>query len=439
MAVAILFGIENGVGLARTQPEQVSLATDVYYHAARAALKGGDFYAVTPPGLDGYHFLYPPVVMLPLLLYGLLGDPTLAYAVQTALNLLTGAALALVMVRTVERAGVELTRLDRGLIAGFTFLSAASAVTLVLGQVNLQLALAFALGAVWIERDREIAAGAVLAAAATVKLYPALVGAWLVRRRAWRTVAAATATGLGLLALGLVAFGPGPTEVFFTETLPGEMSVGTFADGPDPGAPFMTVRRQLAVVAPWIPGAAMFPAAMLVMTPVVLASYRTFEHAVSRLVGLHVTILAILSVIPLEPFYLSLALFPMVPLLYLLDAGPVDPGCARPLYLAGALVAAIPVTLAGIEATLSVLPVPGAVSGAILAAAPPVLSFALPPTFGVWAMLGACALYQHRAVAAESADPAGDPDDVSTDPAADASPERASPDEASAEGTDPDD
>lgn len=412
MAVAILFGVENGVGLARTQPEQVGLATDVYYHAARAALEGGDFYAVTPPGLDGYYFLYPPIVMAPLLVYGLLGDPALAYAVQTAANLLTGGVLAWVMVRTVERAGVELDRVDGVLVAGFTFLSAAAAVTLVLGQVNLQLALAVALGATWIERDRETAAGAVLAAAATVKLYPALVGAWLVRRRAWRTIAAATATGLGLVVLGVVAFGPGVTEVFFTRTLPGEMSVGAFTDGPDPGSSFMTVRRQLSVVAPWLPADAVLPASILVMTPAVLASYRTFEHPVSRLVGLQATLLAILAVIPLEPFYLSLAIFPTIPLLYLIDAGPVDPGRARPLYLAGALVAAIPVTLAGIESTLALVPVPGAVASAILAVAPDVLAFALPPSLGVYAMLGACALYQHRVVSAGSDELAADPTDA---------------------------
>lgn len=403
LVLGILVGVENAVGLARTQPAQVGLATDVYYYAARAALRGGDFYAAAPPGLAGYRFLYPPVVMGAILPYGLLGDPLWAYAVQWVLNVATGLALAAVMVRVVGRSGVELDRIDRLLVAGFCFGSAGAATTLVLGQVNLQLSLGIALGALLVERGQGRAAGAVLAAVATVKLFPALVGAWLVRRRAWRAVGAATAVGLGLVALGLVAFGPETTEIYLTRTIPDEMAVGAFPDGPDPGAPYLGLRRQFSVLAPWIPDDLLLPAGLLVLTPVVLAAYRTFADPVTRLLGLQATLLATLTALPLEPFYLSLALFPTVPLLYLVDAGPVDPGYARPLFLVGALVASVPVTLGGVETQLAVLPLPAAVDGAILGTAESAFAFVLPPTLGVWAMLAACGLYHHRAVSADEA------------------------------------
>lgn len=410
LVVGILFGVDTGLGLALTSPEQLSLATDVYHHAAQVALQGGDFYDVTPPGLPGYYFLYPPVVMGPLLVYGLV-DPGLAYAVQTVLNLATGVVLATVVVRIVERSGVELGRVDRLLVGAFCLLGAGAAVTLVLGQVNLLLALGIALGATWVERGRERRAGAVLAAVATVKLFPALVGAWLIRRRAWRTIAAATATGVGLALVGLVAFGPDATVVWATRTVPGEMSVGAFGGGPDPGAPYLGLRRQFSMVAPWIPDDLLLPASLLTVTPVVLASYRTFGSRVSRLVGLQATLLATLTVFPLEHFYLSIALFPTVALLYLIDAGAVDPGPARPLYLGGALVASVPMTLGGLHSALATLPLPAAVESAILGAVTPTFAFALPPTYGVWAMLAACVVYQHRAVSTPAPEDAVDPAD----------------------------
>jgi hypothetical protein len=392
LALGLLAGIGQAITLARLQPEQVTLATDVYYHATEAALGGGDPYSVTPPDLPTYYFLYPPVVLGAMLPYGLL-NPGAVYAVQTAANLLTTATVALVLLRTIERGGVEFGRLDTALIVAFAFGSTGAVTNLLNGQVNPQLSLGIAGGVLLVERGRETLAGVVLAAVATVKLFPAVVGAWLLRRRAWRAVGAAIATGCGLMLLGLVAFGPDLTTAWVTDALARESSVGTFEGGPDPGSNKVTIRRQIAFLAPGVPGEWLLPVGAAVLAPVVVAASRTMQTFRDRLVALQATLLAMLILVPLEPFYVSLAVFPAVPLLYLIAGR-----WPRRLYVVGFLLAAVPVTMSSLTVWIDTLSLSPGVADAITSVAGGAFAFALPPMYGIWLMFGACVLYQHRRI-----------------------------------------
>lgn len=390
LVLGLLAGIGQAYTLPMLSPEQVTLATDVYHHAAEAFLSGEDPYAVTPPNLPGYYFVYPPVVLGLLLPYGLL-SPGLAYAVQTALNVLATAGTAVVLVRTIERGGVDLDRVDRLLIGAFAFGSLGAVTNLLNGQVNPLLAFGIAAGVLALERDRETLSGVVLAAVATVKLFPALVGAWLLRVRAWRTIAAAIATGVGLFLLGVLAFGPDLTAAYVTEALARESSIATFEGGPDPGINKMTIRRQIAYLAPWVPGDLLFPVGAALLAPVVLASYRTVETLRDRLVALQATLLATLILLPLEPFYFSLAVFPSVALLYL-----VGGRWTRRAFLAGFLLAAAPLTMSSAEIWIETLSLSPGMADAITGIARAAFSFALAPMYGVWLMFGACIADQHR-------------------------------------------
>ncbi len=398
LGLGIVAGLTVGLGLAVVRPGQVGVASEVYYQAGRAVLAGRDFYAFTLADHPGFGFLYPPAAALVFVPYALLGDPWLAFALQTATNFAAVGVLGWVLVRTIERER-SLAPVDRALIYGYALASAGMAESMVMGQVNAWLAAGIAAGAFALERDRSTRAGVVLAGVAFVKLFPALVGAWLLRRRAWRAIVAATATGVGLLALGVVVFGDVPLETYLTETLPGEASVATFEDGPDPSSPYLTVRRQLAVLAPWIPAPWLLPAALAVLAPVVVACYRTVETLVDRLVALQATLLAMLVAFPLETFYLSLVVFPTVALAYLLDGG-----WTRRLFLAGTLVVSMPVTMTTVEHWGRVLP-PG-VAGSLLEVARAGFGVALPTMVGVWLLFAACVLYQHRAATGRST-PAG--------------------------------
>jgi len=396
LAVGIVAGLCNAVLFPLSQPEQVGIATDVYTLAARTALNGGDFYAVSPPAHPQFGFRYPPILVVAFLGHGLLG-PDGAFGLQTALNLATAGALALLLVRLTE-CGVELTWRDRALIAGFVFTSAASVSNLVMGQVNHQLALAIAAGALLLERERAGAAGIAFGLAATGKLFPALLGAWLLARRAWRAIAAATATGLALLAVGLIVFGPSLTVTYVTETLTAEASVGSFASGPDATAPYLTIRRQLSVLLPWLGVPWRTAVGALALGCVVLAANRSHATLTRRLVGLEATLLATLILFPLEPFYLLLALCPTLPLVYLLD-----PGRPRRLFLAGVLMVSLPVTYEGLLSGVKTVGLSEGIGSALRSIAQPAFQFALPAMYGVWLVLAACVLVQYR----ESADDSG--------------------------------
>ncbi|MFB6072308.1 MAG: glycosyltransferase family 87 protein [Halobacterium sp.] len=384
LAVGVLAGLGNAVVFPATHPEQVALASDVYYAAGRAALHGRGLYV-------GPGFLYPPPVVALFVPHAVLGDPVLAFALQTAVNLACLAGVAVVAVRLAERAGAALAPVDRALVVAFAVASPLPVVNLVNGQVNPVLALAVGAGVLALEADRRAAGGAAFGFAALVKLFPALVGAWLLRRRAWRAIAAATAAGVLALLAGVLVFGPGAYETYVTDVLTGQMSSGSFPDGPDPTAPYATVRRQLALLAPGLSGAGLLAASLAVVAPAVAAANRRVATLTDRLVALQGTLSGVLLAFPLEPFYRVLAFATLLPLLYLLD------GRSRRLLLAGALLVAVPVAYAAVALLADLAVLPPSVSAVVLDAARAVFSVVLPPTVGSWLVLAGCVTHQFRA------------------------------------------
>jgi len=382
LAVGALAGLVTAAVFPRQNPDQVALASDVYYAAGSAVLDGQPLYDVG--------FLYPPPVAVAFLPNALLGDTGLAYAYQILVGVLALAAVAAIAVRLAERAGASLDRTDRALVAAAVLASPPSVVNLVNGQVNPALAAAVGAGALALEADRERTSGALFAAAALVKVFPAFVGAWLLRQRAWRAVAVATAVGVGVLLAGLPVFGVDAYETFATSVLTGEANVATFPDGPDPSEPYATVRRQLAAVFPGLSGTQLLAASLAVVAPFVAAANRVTATATDRLVGLHAVLVAILVAFPLEPFYAVLAYPTLVPLLYLLDGRP------RGLFLAGSLLTIAPVTLGDVALVASLPVFPPGVSDAIVAAAETLFTYVRLPTVGAFLTFAACALQQHR-------------------------------------------
>ncbi|WP_232700920.1 glycosyltransferase family 87 protein [Halobacterium wangiae] len=385
LSAAVLSGLVTAVVFPAANPGQVALASDVYYAAGRAVLAGQPLYDVG--------FLYPPPIAVAFVPNALLGSTTLAYAFQILVGVVSLGAVAVVGVRLAERVGADLGRTDRWLVGAAVVASSPSVVNLVNGQVNPVLAAAVAAGVLAFESDREWASGVAFALAALVKLFPALVGAWLLRQRAWRAVAAATATGLGLLLAGLVLFGPAPYETFVTTVLTGEANVATFPDGPDASEPYTTIRRQLTAVAPGLSGGALLAASVAVLAPIVAAANRVTATLTDRLVGLHALLTATLVAFPLEPFYAVLAYPTLVPLLYALDGTP------RRLFLVGSLLTVVPIALADV-ALVATLPVfPQAVTDTLLGGAETTFTYVHPPTIGAALTLAACVLQQHgRAV-----------------------------------------
>lgn len=382
LALGIVSGIVTATTLPWAAPEQVGIASDVFYYAAQAALEGEDVYAVHPPDLPGYTFLYPPIVVLVFVPHALLGDPTLAYALQTILNIGAALGTAVVVQRALKRRDIPLESIDRALLYGFVLASGWTVSQLVMGQTTLWLAFAVALGLDGLERDRERLAGGAFAFAALVKVFPAVLGLWLLRRRSWIGVGAAIATGLGGLLLGAIVFGTDLTVYYLTEVLLGRHDGQSFEGVPEPDRNLATARRQLAFL--FGGGSPLVTAlAVAIVAPLVGVCYRSVETDAHRQTAIVATLVGTFLMLPLQPLYFTLLFYPLLVSLFVLPVGR-----PRRLLLAGTLVSFLRIQQELVRA--GVEPLPPSIAEPVLATTGTIFTVVLPPTVGLWLLLAGC-------------------------------------------------
>jgi hypothetical protein len=376
LLVGILVGLGWVAVTTRTDPAQVGIASDVYYHAGRALLAGGDVYGVAPPDHPGYTFLYPPVVALAFVPHAVLGSEFGALALQTPGNVAAAGVVVVAVVRALERRDVTFERADVALLAAFALLGVHALPLVVMGQVTLPMAAAMAWGFDALERGRARRAGVALAGAALVKLFPAAVGAWLLRRGENRTVAAAVATGLMGLTAGAVLLGPDLTVTYALTVLPTE--VGTTGGDLTPDPRYATVRRQFAALG--VAPALRAPLGAAALAVPVAALYRDVDGDVRATAALLGTLAATMLFLSLEPLYFPVLWFPLLVLLYRLP-----PGRARGTLLAGTLGSYLLVDIGTVALAAPLLP--AGVGPAVLAAARGLFTVVQPPSLGLWLLL----------------------------------------------------
>jgi len=386
LVLGILSGLSGLALLPFASAEQLMLASDVYRHGAETMLACEGFYDVSPSRLPGYTFIYPPIVILLFVPHALVGSAAGAFAIQTVLNVAFGLGTTMIVVRALEQRRIAVSQLDWALIAAFVLLSAHSAITLANGQVTIWLGFAFALGLYALDSDREAAAGTAFAAAALVKVFPAAIGLWLLRRRAWRGVAAAVLTGFGGLALGALVLGPDVSVTYLQEVLLGRYEGQTFDGVPAPDRTVGGAQRQIAALT-GLGSPALGILAVCVVAPVLLALYRTVETDRGRLAAVLGTVLATLLVVPLQRLYMPLFAFPLLLLLYTLPAGR-----ARTVVLAGTLVTFARVGYEQVVTWIGMAPLPSGVQSGALSLTEGVYTLVLPTTLGMWILLGGCVL-----------------------------------------------
>lgn len=389
LATGVVFGLRTAAVMWLGRADMFALNFKVYYYAAETAIAGGDFYAATPPDWPAYRFLYPPLSVLAFYPAAIPGNWMPGFVVHTAGAVALGTAGAVLLGRYIERAGRSISRLDYGLIAGFLVLSIHSVPSLFYGNVNVQLAALTVAGFVALDRGREELSGVAFALAAFVKVFPALFGVWFLRRRAWRAVAAAIGTGLGLLALGVPAFGVGTTRTYLEEALLPRNRAELFQGGLDPNSAYITLRRPLSVAFPEMNSTLLVALPFLLLAPVVLYLYTDLDDRVDRLVAIHGTVTATLLALPSYFIYYVYLVFPLVALLYLMDDVP-----ARRAFVAGAFVANLSFTLNNAENVVRLLP--EAVQPALFSVVRPVFTFMSPIEYGMLLMLAACVAYRRR-------------------------------------------
>lgn len=214
LAAAIVATLLPGLGIAALDlipiPAQLDFAT--YYLAAQALSAGQspyvpaslDVLANRQGGIPHVAYLYPPAFAVLLVPLALLPFPA-ANALWFGLNLacyLAGVALLLRL--------LALPIAWRRALLGLSLLVPALHHTLELGQVT-SLLLALAAGAlVILQRNRrgaEIVGGALIGAAAAIKLFPLLWALPLLVRRSWFALAGLATALLTSALIGLIAGG----------------------------------------------------------------------------------------------------------------------------------------------------------------------------------------------------------------------------------------
>ncbi|MFT4884287.1 MAG: hypothetical protein ACI8U4_001801 [Natronomonas sp.] len=385
LVIGILVGIVSFAFMWLTAPEQVRLASNVYLRAGEALLAGENVYEVSPPGLE-YYYLYPPIVTLLFVPHALIGSSPVAFAIQTALNVAASVGTAAVTFRALQRRGVTVERLDFALLAGFVLTSAYAAIPLINGQVTHWLALAFAVGFDALDRRREALAGAAFAGAALIKVFPAAIGLWLLRRRAWRAVCVAVLTGLGGLLLGALLFGPDLTVTYFSDVLVGRYTGSSFDGTPTVSRNVDGIRRQLAALID-VSRPVRTVLAAAILAPFLAVLYNRVNTDYRRQAAALGTVVATLLFLPLQPMYSLLFVFPLSILLYRLPAGR-----PRTVLLVGVLFSYLVVGYEEVEIAVGAAPLPAGVSAPLLDIAETVFTVILPPTVGLWLLLVACVL-----------------------------------------------
>ena len=403
LALGVLVGLAPFARAVLLEPWRFGYNYRVYHYTARAVLDGQPMYGVGYSAVESFHYLYPPITIVGFVALSFAGELG-GYLLHTAGSVLVGVGLAWLVVRYVDgslwqasddphRGGpatdpVRLTAPDGLLVAAYVLCSVHAMPSLLYGQVNVHVAAALALGVVWLEYDREWASGVAFAFAAFLKVFPALVGVWLLRRRAWRAVVAAVGTAAAGFALGLLAFGVDTTRAYVAEVLLGQTRSAEFVGGVSPDAAYTTLLRPVSVLLPSLDPALMSVLALVLVAPLVAVTYQRLTTRLDRLVAVYVTFVGMLLVVPTYPIYYVYTFFPQVSLCYLLT------GRARRLFLVGVAATNVPLELSHLrEYGPDLL---GGAAGTLVTVLDGPLTLASVHLYGLLLTLLACLVYERE-------------------------------------------
>ncbi len=389
LGTGFLFGLGYVAYMLAFEPSAVGINLEVYYVAAQASLDGENFLTVAPERVPWFTYVYPPLSIVLFYPVALFPSWQTGIVAHTLVTIAVGIVTARILVHYLASHGRALSRVDQFLVTGFVVASSHAGPSLVYGQVNHHLALAMTIGFVLLERGRQTLGGTAFAMAAFLKVFPAAVGVWLLRQRAWRAIGGAVTTGLGLFTLSVLTFGVDLNHYYLTEALLPRLEHQAFLGGLDPGASYLTLRRPLSVLFPTGPPLLWAGVAFLCLAPPVALLYRDVSTVMDRLLAIQGTLIGMLLFFPSFPIYAVVLYFPLIPLLYLLE-----PGRPRQLFVTGALLANLSVRLDDVRELLSIVPLSElqSLSGPLT----PVFTYVTPPLAGLLLMLVACVLYKRE-------------------------------------------
>ena len=342
MAVAVYLVVVSNV-----QP----IDFQAFYFAAERALEGEPFVgrspppevqATWPPGASS-SWVFPPVVVLYFVPFTLL-PASLAWLAQDVLNVVFVALTAGVLLGL--RGQTDWNRASRLAFAAL-LCNPYSVVDLAQGQLNSLVLLLLVGGVVLVASHRETLGGVALGLAAVVKIWPVGVGLWLLWRRDWRAIAAATVTGVSGLLGGVLLFGTPTTRQWLSVVLVERSQMARLVGRISADNDMTTLARPLSVLFPNLDALVALGIAALVVLAGVGYVFRRATPDERPMATAGLTLGATLLVVPAARYpYLLVPLSTGLGLLYRGEPS----GRSRWLLAAGAVVCATPMNLADFAA-----------------------------------------------------------------------------------------
>lgn len=391
--VALVFGLLTGIlGVVLAINDFSGSVTQLDYHAyyftGQAILDGEHFVgAAIQDGnfLTRKEYVYPPITGPIFVLYGIFPTWHWGYVINVGLLLAIFYLVGRLVIQFIEDNGNSLERVDRLLILGFCLFSGHSILGLYRGNIDPIILFALAVGLLAIQRGDEYLGGTLWGVAALFKLFPAFLGVWLIHRRAYRAIVAATGIGLGFMALGLAVFGLDTHVEFFEFILNERSRKGAFVGGLDPELQWVTLRRPLSQFLPLSGNQLMIVSAAIVV-PFVYLVYREIDSELDRIVAFFATMVALLiTVVPSTANYVVYLYFPLLGLIYL-----TDDERTRNLFILGLVLVNIPLYPQHVELVVDALPLASGVGDAIVGGARTVMRYSSVLLVGFLVLLAGC-------------------------------------------------
>jgi len=288
-----------------------------YYAAAEHALQGKPFVGENARMSSG-PYVYLPVTVLfyvPLTLF----SPIIAYGLLFYINIFGAILASWQVIRLSNKLNIGLTTQDKLLITGALLLAPPLIGNLLNAQPNFWLLVAFLTGYQLVEKNQQLLAGIIFALPAIFKLWPALLGVWLVYRCRWKAVVSAVATGTFAIITSVGVFGTATNITYFRYILYSRSWTELFAGGLSPEMGVVTIRRPISVLFPNLDPVYMALIGVVVLLQILLYYYSTATGQIGRLVTFEVTVIVILLIFPsITPYFIFPFAF-VVPLLYVLE------------------------------------------------------------------------------------------------------------------------
>ena len=361
-----------------------------YYAAAENAVSGSQFIGADAPMPHG-SYVYLPITLLFFIPFSLLPQWTVAYPLLIGLNVAGGIILGHLVILILKERGVTLSNLNIALVVGCFTVSSVGVLNLLQTQPNLWLAVFVVAGFRFVQQDRPLMAGILFAIPAIVKLWPALLGVWLLYRHEWRAIAVAVATGVSAIIASVLVFGVDVNVRFFNHILAERSWTDNFAGGVDPDMQIVTIRRPISMLLPSLDPAFMAIIGLLICGVLLVTFYWLGTVGdIDPFLPFSATLVLMTIAFPSITPYAVFFLVPGVIYLYQIDT---------PAYIYSLSISTIMIALTftpkHINSIISLLPLPRIVSTGINQLIRTVLQYGSIPLWGaliLLAMLGVISL-----------------------------------------------